>query len=410
MEKRCGVGWFCGKHLRMLIFSTALTSTNDLEDLLIIYAKLYGSVLLSFVGDESFTSLQIRWLECYQDHHIVLGCLCRLKRIARKNRKNPNRQRLVAAIKRKVREDYLPNRRGMWQQYRDGVFIASLNIFDWFTPSRPRRGTLWVTPILLILALVVFAFMAGAYPLYLALEGEGEDIASLGWEPKTVLSFMEGGIHGGRKFTFNFLLKWGGRYLPNIAQGEAYRWFTSVILHQSTMHLLSNGIIFIFIGSHLELKYGGLCVLWTIVLAGMGGNFLSALMEAHCSMVVGASGIVFGLVAFGLADLVFDKEANPTILARVFAGVMVTLFFIMTFVLKEYSSHVSHLGGFICGLVPSLLFHKSLVNEVIEAGTVWGVLGFLLIYFSIIPSVLYSHVLSNLTCWKANSICTLMIL
>lgn len=240
--------------------------------------------------------------------------------------------------------------------------------------------------------------MAGAYPLYLALESENGDATALGWDPKTVLSFMETKIHGGRKFTFNFLLKWGGRYLPSIAQGEAYRWFTSLILHQSTMHILSNGIVFVFIATYLELKYGGLCVLWITFLAGMGGNFLSALMEAHCSMVVGASGIVFGLVGFGLTDIVFDRETNLTIIGRIVAGVIVILFFTLTLVLKEYSSHVSHFGGFICGLVPSLLFHKNLVNEVIEAGTVWGVLGFLLVYFSIIPATLQNHILSSLSC------------
>ena len=42
-------------------------------------------------------------------------------------------------------------------------------------------------------------------------------------------------------FSFDALLLWGGRYAPDIfKEGQWWRWVSSLLLHQSFSHLLSN--------------------------------------------------------------------------------------------------------------------------------------------------------------------------
>ena len=48
------------------------------------------------------------------------------------------------------------------------------------------------------------------------------------------------GNSGIATFSFDWLLLWGGRYAPAVAAGEWWRWVTSLLLHQSFSHLLSN--------------------------------------------------------------------------------------------------------------------------------------------------------------------------
>lgn len=331
-------------------------------------------------------------------HKRSVGHRFRLRRIARRHRKDPNRQQYVAAIKRKIRQDYSLGAQGSWERRRDDAFIFSVSIFDWLTPSPHPRGLLWATPIFVTLILVVFAFMAGAYPFYQLEEGVSRHVASMGWDPKELFSFIKVKGIASRKFDFNFLLNWGGRYLPRIERGETYRWFSSLLIHQSYRHLLSNGIILVYLGGLLERKYGGLRLLAIGVLSGLGGNLLSGLMESQCSMVVGTSGIVFGLIGLTIADMAIERGAGHSVSARALSGLIVLGFFILTLVLEDYSSHVSHVGGFVCGVVPSMLFLQSLKNERVEAGTVWGVVGFLLLFFTMVPAVLSVHVLPNLSC------------
>ncbi|GMH33948.1 hypothetical protein BSKO_01782 [Bryopsis sp. KO-2023] len=324
-----------------------------------------------------------------------------LKRMAKTNRKNPNRTGLVSALKRKIRRQYPPGSGSFWQKRKDDAFIASMYLFDGCTPSQRSHSIVWATPILVTVTLVVFAYMAGAYPLYLQEVGKLSDYRSLGWDPKELAGRIttRGDL---AKFDFGFLLQWGGRYLPSIEEGESYRWFTSLLLHQSFVHLLSNALIFIIVGAHLEYNYGGFRLLFVAFLAGLGGNFLSALLEDQCSMVVGASGVVFGLIGFGLVDLVFNQNVRLRRLWRILIAVVFVFFFIMTILLEEYSSHVSHVGGFLCGVVSSLLFLKSLKYERLEAAVVWLTLGFLVVFFTLLPVILYGNVLPDLSCARVN--------
>lgn len=186
--------------------------------------------------------------------------------------------------------------------------------------------------------------------------------------------------------------------MPSIRDGDSYRWFTSILLHQSFVHLLSNALIFVSLGSYLEYKYGSLRLAVVSILAGLGGNLLSAVAEDRCSIVVGGSGVVFGFMGFGMVDLVLNREAMLHTAARLVILVLFLTFTVMTLTLEEYSSHISHAGGFLCGFIPALLFPPALKYERAEAAAVWGAAGFLLVFFSLLPLVIYSGILPDLQC------------
>lgn len=104
-----------------------------------------------------------------------------------------------------------------------------------------------------------------------------------------------------RSFDAPFLVLWGGRYLPAMSKGgQGYRWFSSILIHGNAVHILVNSAIFLWLGSVLEYHYGIIRVLIVAWASGLGGNFVSAVIEDPCAVVIGFSGAIFGLLAFNL--------------------------------------------------------------------------------------------------------------
>lgn len=49
-------------------------------------------------------------------------------------------------------------------------------------------------------------------------------------------------------------VRWGARY-PKLA-GQGWRWFTSVLVHSSWLHVASNTFMFIALATYIETKQG----------------------------------------------------------------------------------------------------------------------------------------------------------
>ncbi|CAD7702941.1 unnamed protein product [Ostreobium quekettii] len=319
-----------------------------------------------------------------------------VKMLARyRHRRSTHRKLFVEALKRKIENRYPAGTQ--FQKWQDTAFITSIQMFDMFTPNRRARHVVWATFTMMAVTFVVFAFMAGAFPLYRFQKGYEDDLDALGWGPHDLWDWATD-RNNTTRFDFEFLLGWGGRYLPSVSEGQYYRWFTSIILHQSLVHLLSNALIFVVLGSYLEFRYGSLRVLAVVLLAGLGGNFLSAVAEDRCSIVVGGSGVVFGFMGFAIVDLVLNRELLLHTAIRVIICALFVTFLVMTLVLEEYSSHISHAGGFLCGFAPALLFTPDLKYERVEAMLVWGVAAFIAVYFTALPAAIYHGVLPDLQC------------
>lgn len=71
---------------------------------------------------------------------------------------------------------------------------------------------------------------------------------------------------------------------------NAYRWFSSLLLHKDFVQLGSNLLLFLALGVHLERRYGTRRIAILTVIAGVGGNFFSAAFEVSSNIKYIGSG------------------------------------------------------------------------------------------------------------------------
>ena len=60
---------------------------------------------------------------------------------------------------------------------------------------------------------------------------------------------------------------------------SAYRWFSSVLLHSSFVHIGSTALLFAVVSAQLEQRFGTKRILLLSVLAAVGGNFFGAAFQ-----------------------------------------------------------------------------------------------------------------------------------
>lgn len=104
--------------------------------------------------------------------------------------------------------------------------------------------------------------------------------------------------------------------------------------------------------------------------AGIGANLVSAAFEKSCTLLVGASGAVFGFMGLFVADLVINFESISWPFLRILIILLFVIFFVVNAIIDDSPqrvSHASHLGGLVCGLFPSLLFLPNLRNKRLKA-------------------------------------------
>ncbi|KAG2495361.1 hypothetical protein HYH03_006629 [Edaphochlamys debaryana] len=183
---------------------------------------------------------------------------------------------------------------------------------------------------------------------------------SVPWGPASLGSWLQfWRTAPGRSFSFDYLRAWGGRYAPDLAAGQWWRWVSSLALHQSSLHLLSNLALMLVLATYLEALYGFWRVLPVWLLAGVAGNMVSALFESACLLVVGASGAIFGLLGMYGADALRNWESIPLLWLRLVGMGAITAFMVaLQLADKAHSggvSHASHAGGFVAGLLVSLV-------------------------------------------------------
>ena len=192
------------------------------------------------------------------------------------------------------------------------------------------------------------------------------------------------------QFPVRFLRDWGSRYAPDLAAGQAFRWFTSQFVHVDINHVLSNMLLFFVLSMWMEIKYGTarIVVVWFVSILGAG--FLSAAIESPCVQVVGASGGVSGLVGLFIADMVLNFETVTRPIMRCVSAAILLGYFGYSAITNKQSSNISHAGGLLCGLLPSFLILPNLKSERWEAALplvgVLCVLGF----FVVLPVWLYT--------------------
>lgn len=130
--------------------------------------------------------------------------------------------------------------------------------------------------------------------------------------------------------------------VQGVAEGQWYRLFSSMFLHQEIWHILMNMLGLWFLGPPLESALGRARFTGLYLLSGLGGGALTFLVAAPGQPSLGASGAIFGL--FG-ASAVLMRRMNYD-MRPILILLAVNLVFTFTWPNIAWEAHV---GGLVVG-------------------------------------------------------------
>lgn len=158
-------------------------------------------------------------------------------------------------------------------------------------------------------------------------------------------------------FTGNDLLDVGALgWYEVLKQGEWYRLFTCMFLHNGIEHIFNNMLVLAFIGSSVELEIGsrryGVLYIGSGILAGCT-SMVYNMLRNDMVVSVGASGAIFGTVGAMLCLVLFQKGRRAGYSVRQIAWMaFLSLYGGFT---SQGVDNAAHIGGFIGGFLIALL-------------------------------------------------------
>ncbi len=142
-----------------------------------------------------------------------------------------------------------------------------------------------------------------------------------------------------------------GSSARHILRGEVYRCVTSLMIHGDTPHLVSNMLGIAVFGTAV-CSITGLGVGWFMILmAGMAGNMLNAVLYGTDHLSIGASTAVFGAIGImgGCQSMIKILQPGPRIKAFLPFGAGLAL--LGFFGSSLHTDLTAHLFGFLAGAV-----------------------------------------------------------
>lgn len=181
-----------------------------------------------------------------------------------------------------------------------------------------------------------------------------------------VCMYIATAIYGGNWFEFDTktLNSLGANFGPHTINGQYWRYFTSIFLHGSLVHMAINMQSLWYLGTQVERLYGTKHFLVLYVLCGLLGSAFSNLIDPTV-VSVGASGAIFGIAAAYLVLLVkpsinIPKSLSSDLLYSAGFFLVYNLFYGFT---KSGIDNGAHLGGAIGGLVFGYIMSRPIANE-----------------------------------------------
>jgi len=152
-------------------------------------------------------------------------------------------------------------------------------------------------------------------------------------------------------------LDWGANFGPATQDGEWWRLGTAMFLHFGLVHLAVNLVTLAELGRYVERILGSARFVLLYGGSGVGGNLLSLVMQGSQGVSGGASGALFGLCAALLVAVWFERRTLERSEFRwlFLGGLAVTAGNIALGLLIVGIDNGAHLGGFVCGLLLSLV-------------------------------------------------------
>jgi rhomboid protease GluP len=221
------------------------------------------------------------------------------------------------------------------------------SFFSAFVPKKDY----FITPLLVLSNLLLYIISVVAMAsLFMAAYAKGhldEDFTSIRENVYLFLGYSERGL---------------------VLNGQIWRLATSTFLHFSVIHVASNMIALIYIGSMIESKLGRLNYLLLYLFTGIIASMVSVMWRDH-GISGGASGAIFGLYGILLAlsstDF-YERSARRALFIS-------TAFFIGLNIIPigEGIDHAAHFGGLVSGYIFGLISYATLhsKNQLIKK---WG--------------------------------------
>ncbi|MEZ0487935.1 rhomboid family intramembrane serine protease [Fibrella sp. GW2-5] len=197
---------------------------------------------------------------------------------------------------------------------------------DVFTP----RDGYWITPIVMMVNIAVFAAMVLSGVDFMSPTGED-------------------------------LVRWGANFTPLTRAGEPWRLLTACFLHIGIIHLAVNMMSLRYLGMQIEPLVGSWRFLVAYLVTGLTGS-LGSLWWHDVAVSAGASGAIFGMVGVQLAlvmtDL-FNKEARKGLLKSTLSVIGINLLIGISI----GADNAAHIGGLLGGVVCGMSFYAGIRAE-----------------------------------------------
>ncbi|MCG1585225.1 rhomboid family intramembrane serine protease [Staphylococcus epidermidis] len=147
------------------------------------------------------------------------------------------------------------------------------------------------------------------------------------------------------------LLEVGGLVHFNVVHGEWYRLISSMFLHFNFEHILMNMLSLFIFGKIVESIIGSWRMLIIYIISGLYGNFVSLSFNTT-TILVGASGAIFGLIGSIFVIMYLSKNFNKKMIGQLLIALVVLIVFSL---FMSNINIMAHLGGFISGVLITLI-------------------------------------------------------
>jgi rhomboid protease GluP len=149
------------------------------------------------------------------------------------------------------------------------------------------------------------------------------------------------------------LLSFGAKFGPLIAAGDFWRFASCLLLHRGVVQLLLTGVLH-GLAWHFERQWGFWRAVGAWAMCGLYGSVLSAAVVPR-AVTAGPSGCVFGWLAIQVVDMLTGGDKGC--LRIVMCGATAGIGFVAGLI--GFLDNWAHIGGFVFGLLLSLLFVNS---------------------------------------------------
>ncbi len=169
-----------------------------------------------------------------------------------------------------------------------------------------------------------------------------------------IVTFLNGGLSILPYLQRDIISQWGAKVNEQVVfEGQWWRLFTVMFLHNGLLHMLTNGYALYIIGNEVEGLFGRLRFLAVFFISGLAGSVASVAFSPFNVPGVGASGAIFGLIGalgvyFGLHRSLFGARGNMQFW-NIILIVVINLGFGFSGILPIDNS--AHLGGLLGGVL-----------------------------------------------------------